>query len=96
MLSLVLAGRALQRPTDGLNALAAAAGVLLVADPASVRDLSLQLSFTAVLALILLAPRLREWVPLPPPNPRASPRLATAGRAGSAKRSSASAPRAPR
>ena len=73
MLSLVLAGRALQRPTDGLNALAAAAGVLLVADPASVRDLSLQLSFTAVLALILLAPRLREWVPIPPPDPARPP-----------------------
>ena len=73
MLSFVLAGRGLQRPTDGLNALAAAAGVLLVADPASVRDLSLQLSFTAVLALILLAPRLREWVPIPPPDPARPP-----------------------
>ena len=63
MLSLVLAGRALQRPTDALNALALAAGVLLVVDPASVRDLSLQLSFTAVLALVLLAPRFRAWPP---------------------------------
>ncbi len=70
MLSLVLAGRALQRPTDGLNTLALAAGVLLVADPASVRDLSLQLSFTAVLALVLLAPRLRALIPVPPPDSR--------------------------
>ncbi len=70
MLGVVLAGRALQRPTDALNALALAAGALLVADPASVRDLSLQLSFTAVLALVLLAPRLRAWVPVPPPDPR--------------------------
>ncbi|HUM12360.1 MAG TPA: DNA internalization-related competence protein ComEC/Rec2 [Myxococcaceae bacterium] len=70
MLSLVLAGRALQRPTDALNALALAAGLLLVADPASVRDLSLQLSFTAVLALVLLAPRLRALIPIPPPDPR--------------------------
>ncbi|MGZ6080720.1 MAG: ComEC/Rec2 family competence protein, partial [Myxococcaceae bacterium] len=69
MLSLVLAGRALQRHTDGLNTLALAAGLLLVIDPASVRDLSLQLSFTAVLALILLAPRLRAGVPLPLPDP---------------------------
>lgn len=69
MLSLVLAGRALQRHTDGLNALALAAGLLLVVDPASVRDLSLQLSFTAVLALVLLAPRLRARVPLPLPDP---------------------------
>jgi competence protein ComEC len=72
MLSLVLAGRALQRHTDGLNALALAAGLLLVVDPASVHDLSLQLSFSAVLALILLAPRLRAWVPVPLPD-RARP-----------------------
>ncbi len=70
MLALVLAGRALQRHTDALNALALAAGLLLVADPASVRDLSLQLSFTAVLALVLLAPRLRALVPVRPPDPR--------------------------
>jgi len=69
MLAVVLVGRALQRPTDTLNALALAAGLLLLADPASVRDLSLQLSFTAVLALVLLAPRLRALVPLPPPDP---------------------------
>jgi competence protein ComEC len=68
MLSAVLVGRALQRPTDALNALALAAGVLLVVDPASVRDLSLQLSFTAVLALVLLAPRLRRLIPVPTPD----------------------------
>ena len=70
MLSVVLLGRAVQRHTDALNALALAAGVLLVVDPASVRDLSLQLSFTAVLALVLLAPRLRSLVPVPFPDPR--------------------------
>jgi competence protein ComEC len=70
MLSVVLLGRGVQRPTDALNALALAAGVLLVIDPASVRDLSLQLSFTAVLALVLLAPRLRALVPVPLPDPR--------------------------
>ncbi|HET6983281.1 MAG TPA: ComEC/Rec2 family competence protein, partial [Myxococcaceae bacterium] len=68
MLSAVLVGRALQRHTDALNALALAAGVLLVVDPASVRDLSLQLSFTAVLALVLLAPRLRRLIPVPTPD----------------------------
>ena len=70
MLSVVLLGRALQRPTDALNTLAVAAGVLLVVDPASVRDLSLQLSFAAVLALVLLAPRLRRLLPVPHPDPR--------------------------
>ena len=69
MLSVVLVGRALQRHTDALNAVALAAGVLLVVDPASVQDLSLQLSFTAVLALVLLAPRLRALVPLARPDP---------------------------
>ncbi len=69
MLSLVLLGRALQRHTDALNTLAVAAGVLLVVEPASVQDLSLQLSFTAVLALVLLAPRLRALVPVPSPDP---------------------------
>jgi competence protein ComEC len=73
MLGLVLAGRALQRHTDALNALAVAAGVILIADPAAVHDLSLQLSFTAVLALVLLAPRLRAWIPLPPPDPARPP-----------------------
>ena len=42
-------------------------------DPATVHDLSLQLSFTAVLALVLLAPRLRAWIPLPPPDPARRP-----------------------
>jgi competence protein ComEC len=69
MLTAVLVGRALRRPVDPLNALALAAGLLLVGDPASVRELSLQLSFTAVAALILLAPRLRRAVPLSPPDP---------------------------
>ncbi|HEY3585926.1 MAG TPA: ComEC/Rec2 family competence protein, partial [Myxococcaceae bacterium] len=70
MLSVVLIGRVVQRPSDGLNALALAAGVLLTVDPASVRDLSLQLSFTAVAALVLLAPRFRSLLPVPFPDPR--------------------------
>jgi competence protein ComEC len=69
MLTAVLMGRALQKPVDALNALALAAGVLLIADPASVRELSLQLSFTAVAALILLSPKLRRALPVPPPDP---------------------------
>jgi competence protein ComEC len=68
MLTAVLVGRVLQKPVDALNALALAAGVLLIADPASVRELSLQLSFTAVAALILLSPRLRRALPIAPPD----------------------------
>src|SRR5262249_24645733 len=69
MLSVLLLGRALERHTDALQGLALAAGVLLVADPASAHELSLQLSFTAVAALILLAPRLRRAVPIAQPDP---------------------------
>ena len=70
MLSVVLLGHVVQRPSDALNAVALAAAVLLVVDPASVRDLSLQLSFTAVLALVLLAPQLRALLPIALPDPR--------------------------
>jgi competence protein ComEC len=70
MLSVVLIGRLVQRSADALNALALAAGLLLIVDPASVRDLSLQLSFTAVAALVLLAPRLRALLPVPLPDRR--------------------------
>ncbi len=72
MTSLLLVGMALWRRSDGLNALAVAALGVLVLDPASLADLSLQLSFLAVAALILLAPALREALPLAAPEPTTS------------------------
>jgi competence protein ComEC len=67
MATAVLAALALWRRADGLNALSLAALVLLAWEPASLADLSMQLSFLAVLALILLTPALRAA--LPPPRP---------------------------
>lgn len=68
MCSLVLLGLCWQRSPDALNALALAAGAMAALDPSSVFDLSVQLSFLAVAALIVLTPVLRAWVPLAMPT----------------------------
>ncbi len=69
MTSLLLLGLAAHRRSDPLNALALAALAVAAASPAAVADLSLRLSFLAVLALVLLAPALREAVPVALPSP---------------------------
>ncbi len=69
MCTLVLLGLAWQRRSDPLNALAIAAGAMAVLDPSAVFDLSVQLSFVAVAALILLSPLLREALPIDRPDP---------------------------
>jgi len=75
MASAVFGGLVLGRSPDTLHALALAAWAVLLADPASIADLSLQLSFLAVLALVLLTPAVRGLVPLARPDPvHASPR----------------------
>ena len=76
MASVVLLGLALWRRADGLNGLAAAAMVLVAWAPSSVADLSLRLSFLAVLGLVLLSPPLRQALPLAEPDPAESRRLA--------------------
>ncbi|WP_253910603.1 DNA internalization-related competence protein ComEC/Rec2, partial [Pyxidicoccus fallax] len=70
MATAVLLGLALWRRSDGLNGLAVAAGVLVAWAPSNVEDLSLRLSFLAVLGLVLLSPALRQALPLAPPDPR--------------------------
>ncbi|HZI15555.1 MAG TPA: ComEC/Rec2 family competence protein, partial [Myxococcus sp.] len=75
MATVVLLGLALWRRADGLNGLSAAAVVLVAWAPSSVADLSLQLSFLAVLGLVLLVPALRGALPLAPPEPGESRRL---------------------
>jgi len=75
MATLVLLGMALWRQADALNSLAIAALVLATWDPAAPADLSLQLSFLAVLSLALLTPALREGLPVAKPDPQASGRL---------------------
>lgn len=69
MCSLLLCGWPLRRRSDALNALALAALVMIALDPAAPFELSVQLSFLAVAALTLLAPVLREAVPIDVPSP---------------------------
>lgn len=58
-ISLLLAARVLQRPSRPLGLLAAAALIILVADPAALLDVGFQLSFAALLGIITLAPRVQ-------------------------------------
>lgn len=69
MCSLVLGAWLVRRRSDPLNAVALAALVMLLTDPASPYELSTQLSFLAVVALVLLAPTLRAAIPIAPPSP---------------------------
>lgn len=69
MSSLVLCAWSLRRRSDPLNALAVAALGMLAVDPAAPFELSVQLSFCAVLALVLLAPSVRRAIPVEPPSP---------------------------
>ncbi|NTX13303.1 DNA internalization-related competence protein ComEC/Rec2 [Myxococcus sp. CA056] len=70
MATVVLLGLAWWKRADGLNGLCAAALVLVLCAPSSVEDLSLRLSFLAVLGLVLLVPALRLALPFPRPDPR--------------------------
>jgi len=69
MASVVFAGYVLGRAPDTLQALGLAACAVLLFDPASVADLSLQLSFLAVLALVVLTPPLRDALGVARPDP---------------------------
>ncbi len=61
MMTVVIAGWALQRPGQLLNSLAAAAGMILVWEPRQLFQTSFQLSFGVVLALGLIVPPLTRW-----------------------------------
>lgn len=65
MATAYFAGLALARQSDGLNAVALAAVVLLAISPSSLFELSLQLSFLAVVSLILLTPAVQQRLGLP-------------------------------
>lgn len=60
---LFLAGRLLDRQTDGVNILAAAALVILIIWPSAVFDLGFQLSFIATWSIIAGYPRLKGLLP---------------------------------
>jgi competence protein ComEC len=74
-----LLARALLREQDSLNTLAFAALAILAYDPGALYDPSFQLSFAAMAAVVWLAPRLRESLPLRPPDPERATRLRRAG-----------------
>lgn len=60
LFSLVSVGRCLRRDSSSLNSLAFAAMVMLLFSPRLLFDISFQLSFSAVLAILLLTPWINE------------------------------------
>jgi ComEC/Rec2-related protein len=61
MMTIVLGGWALKRPSDLLNSLAAAALVILAWDPRQLFEASFQLSFFVMLVIALMLPPLNEF-----------------------------------
>ena len=60
MMTIVLGGWALKRPGDLLNSLAAAALIILLAEPRQLFEASFQLSFSVMLVIGLLLPRMNQ------------------------------------
>lgn len=58
MATMYMLGRITQRRNDGLNSVCAAAIIILVPDPLQLFRAGFQLSFAAVISILLLAPRL--------------------------------------
>jgi competence protein ComEC len=61
MMTIVLGGWALKRPGDLINSLAAAAFIILLADPRQIFEASFQLSFCVMLVIGLLLPRMNKF-----------------------------------
>ena len=55
----------LGRPRELLNALGLAAFLILIFSPASLFDISFQLSFMAVFSILVLTPKLADYIPRP-------------------------------
>lgn len=64
MLVLVMLAPLLRREADGLTSLCAGLLILLMANPLSIAAAGLQLSFSAMLGIILLTPRIYKWLEL--------------------------------
>jgi competence protein ComEC len=70
MLTIVIIGWVLKRPSDLINSLFAAALIILVWDPQQLFQAGFQLSFFVVLCIILIVPRLQKfWEQLFAPHP---------------------------
>jgi competence protein ComEC len=65
MAALLIGGRVVERPSNALNALGAAALLLLMARPVALFDVGFQLSFAAVGGLVLLMPGFERRLPEP-------------------------------
>ena len=61
MMTIVLGGWALKRPSDLLNSLAAAAFIILLAEPRQIFEASFQLSFFVMLVIALMLPPLNKF-----------------------------------
>lgn len=61
MMSIIITGWALRRPTDLLNSTCAAAFMILLWDPLQLLQAGFQLSFSVVLTIALLYPRFSDW-----------------------------------
>ena len=68
LFSIMSLGRLLQRDTSSLNSLALAALLMLVVQPRLLFDVSFQLSYSAVAAILLLAPQLALFTWSSPPE----------------------------
>ena len=61
MLSVIIVGWVLKRPSDLINSLFAAALIILTWEPRQLFQAGFQLSFFVVLCIILILPAMREW-----------------------------------
>lgn len=61
MMTIIIGGWSLRRPSDLLNSLAAAGFVILLWDPQQLFQASFQLSFFVVLSIALFMPPLEKW-----------------------------------
>ena len=76
MMSVIIAGWALRRPSDLINSLAAAAFIILLWDPQQLFQAGFQLSFLVVLSLALFVPLIGAFhAPLSDPDPSEPPPL---------------------
>lgn len=60
--AVIVVGTAMERRTDVINSVAVAAMIVLLIDPLQLFDVGFQLSFAAVLSIILLYPRLEHLI----------------------------------
>lgn len=64
MISFVIAGKALNRPTSVFNSLAASAFLLLLSNPLTITHIGFQLSYLAVFSIVTLQPLMyKRWKP---------------------------------